>query len=228
MLTVREEMSKELRRQVVEPTPQQLLEELEANATRVEAGQLQLDKDHGIAGDNIAFSGNFAIPEVAAGNYNVRLKLESAEVSKELAIARLVVDEKKDVLTASDVQQHYQAAFGEVKAGAWKFADDKYRVANGPSIKEIVDQDMIDQFKYERTWFDCDDYAIALHGALHHHKHTAGMAIFNTWVLWESDGNTYGHAVVSFDEGGEVVIVEPQNDSFFTVPEKWQLWLLFG
>jgi len=70
----------------------------------------------------------------------------------------------------------------------------------------------------------CDDYAFALMGAFHRDLETAAMPIFVTWVATPSGG----HALISFYYEGEVVMIEPQNDEVFSVPENWTLKLLCG
>jgi len=128
---IREAMSKEVGVEVVEPTPQELYEELLENATPVEEGVLNLNPDQGMPGDKVKFDGNFTIPDVSPGKYGIRMQLvrpgneEPPSPPKILATATLTVGESKEILKVPEIKEHYKGAFKEVKDGAWKFADAK-------------------------------------------------------------------------------------------------------
>ena len=107
----------------------------------------------------------------------------------------------------------------------FKIADTYYQGADDDLIRMIVDADLGDKEDYETENYDCDDFAFRLMGILHCDKYAASMPIFITWVETPEGG----HAVVSYiSEYGEVVIIEPQNDTMFPVPLDWKLQLLCG
>lgn len=113
----------------------------------------------------------------------------------------------------------------------FKLADQTYQEVDYDKIAEIIAIDQTEQEVYSVDEdgspiedFDCDDFAFSLMGAFHKDRETAAMPIFITWVQTEMGG----HALVSFYDGGAVVMIEPQNDGMFGVPEGWKLMLVCG
>lgn len=116
----------------------------------------------------------------------------------------------------------WQKLFGITKIG---IADQEYEDLDLKEVKKVVKSDEIDKMNYEAEEFDCDDYAFALMGALHHNRKTAAMPIFITWVSMPEGG----HAVLSvLTKDKRVLIIEPQNDNIYPVPSNWNLMLLCG
>ena len=112
--------------------------------------------------------------------------------------------------------------------GTFKMADAYYHEADESVIKEVLAKDLTDRKEYITETFDCDDFAFQLMGVFHKHETACAYPIFITWVEWYEDNQRYGHAVLSYFIGGMVKIIEPQNDSVFSVPEGWSLNLLCG
>jgi len=210
---------------VIKPTMEELEQELEENGREVTENVLKLDTNLAVPGDTIGLSGSFDVPNLDLGTYDVKLQV----AGKEVASASFQVKEIPDILKQSDIRKAYESAFAEVLSkDAWKFADSKYKPGTQGPIKAQLKKYNIQEQKYTRQFFDCDDFTIAAHGVLHLDRETAAMAVFETWVQWEARGNTYGHAVISFTDGVHVIVEEPQQLRFFSVPEKWKLWLLEG
>lgn len=127
---------------------------------------------------------------------------------------------KEDIIAACD------DAFQEVFTYYLHFGDSEYIDARINSINEVVESDEIDTWAY-KPFFDCEDFAFGLLGALHHNEYTAAMAIFVFYVSWEDEG-AHSHALNGFYNDGQIILIEPQNDRFFTVPEDWVLDVLMG
>jgi len=133
-------------------------------------------------------------------------------------------------IKASEIEKAYtetfrvsfrQRLFGQVYIG---LADESYRKTNVSLIRQILKTDETDKQKYEAEEFDCDDFAFRLMGKFHEDRDTAAMPIFITWVVIPQGG----HAVLSFYYYGMVLIIEPQTDKIFPVPEGWRLIALMG
>lgn len=107
---------------------------------------------------------------------------------------------------------------------AIRLSDQEYQPASLSAIAQVLASDQIDKMKYEAEGFDCDDFTFALMGAFHHNRETAKMAIF---ILW-ADTPEGGHAVCSFHDGMDVMIIEPQTDKVFSPPRNWKLRVLIG
>ena len=136
-------------------------------------------------------------------------------------------------ITTDEIVKAYQRAFS---VPWWRtlapscihvcfhLADQTYQPADFDKIAEVVALDQSDKEEYVAEDFDCDDFAFSLMGAFHRDRETAAMPIFITWVLTPGGG----HAVVSFYNGVDVTIIEPQNDTIFAVPKTWSLMLIIG
>ena len=130
--------------------------------------------------------------------------------------------EIKDIYVKTFGVSWWQELFGMVK---FCFGDLQYEDLDLEEVKKVVASDEIDKMKYEAEEYDCEDYAFALMGALHHNRKTAAMPIFITWVSMPEGG----HAVLSVvTKDRRVLIIEPQNDSIYPVPNNWSLMLLCG
>jgi len=135
------------------------------------------------------------------------------------------------MITNIEVTQAYQKAFGvtwwQSLFGLVKIclADQQYENLDMEEVRKVIASDEIDKMKYEAEQFDCDDFAFALMGALHHNRKTAAMPIFITWVSMPEGG----HAVLSvLTADKRILIIEPQNDSIYPVPANWNLMVLCG
>jgi len=144
-------------------------------------------------------------------------------------------------IPASEIEVAYRRAFSVSELRFWErlvcaftgrswqspfqFADQYYQPVNETLIKLILDNDTTNLQKYIPENIDCDDFSFGLMGVFHQNTETCAMPIFITWVMLPEGG----HAVISYiTNTGEVMIIEPQNDRIFPVPEGWGLILLCG
>lgn len=142
----------------------------------------------------------------------------------------------RGTISSSTIMEAYQKAFGmswwelllNSFRGVFKFADQYYQELDEELLLSFLKHDKTDLEKYVAEDFDCDDFTFRLYGLLHMDSRLAAMPIFITWVSWTSNGQRYGHAVISYYKDGIVKIVEPQNDFVFSIPKEWQLDLLCG
>jgi len=103
-------------------------------------------------------------------------------------------------------------------------ADADYQEIDYDYLAAVIALDQSEREQYIAETFDCDDYAYSLMGAVHHDRYTAAMPIFVTWVTTPMGG----HAVLSFYDKDEILIIEPQNDTIFSVPLDWGLIQING
>lgn len=236
-MDIRTHMSRELKRPVLKPTLARIHNQLSrAKKPKYRLGrpasslygEITFDKDKAAYLEKVNFQGYFINvakpPEKAL--VMLRMRIDNSAVF-DLCSRELIIVEG-ETITSGTIKEAYANNFAEVVDNAWWFADGEYKPPDLAKIQNVVDQDLIDQEQYEETFFDCDDFTFALHGAFHHDKDCAKMPIFITWVQWEEDGSYYGHSIESFYDGAKPVIIEPQTDEFFEVPEGWKLWLLCG
>ena len=146
------------------------------------------------------------------------------------------LEPNEGTLTAWQVMQGYRKDFGmnwlvflwKMLRGCFFMADALYKPADPALILEILRQDKTDREKYEKEFHDCDDFTYRLMGVLHENRQVAAMPIFITFVEWYTEGERYGHAVVSFYHEGFVYIIEPQNDRICSVPSNYSLNMICG
>lgn len=125
----------------------------------------------------------------------------------------------------------------------FKLADQTYLMASLTKIKQILRKDRTDKQKWEKEFFDCDDFTFSLMGAFHRDRETAAMPMFITWIttlgflrrLWNKiRGQKFkgGHAVITFYYSAKVSIIEPQSDEISPIDypfmEGWRLDLVCG
>ena len=147
-------------------------------------------------------------------------------LSEVLEVISLYQAHTSSIISKEDIIAALDDAFQEVYTYYLHFGDSEYIDARMNSINEVVESDTIDMWAY-RDFFDCEDFAFGLMGAFHHNEYTAAMAIFVFYVSWE-DAGTHSHALNGFYNDGQIILIEPQNDRFFTVPEDWTLDVLMG
>ena len=204
---------------------------------REDLHSITLDKNEIIAGDKVHISGWF-IPQ-KVGTYDVVLKAD-----REYYIGKLKVKEKvwKEVwedswvlavkqkdITAEKIKDLFANAFKDrARDALWLFADIKYKPADIEVVKEVLRSTQIEQMRYISEYYDCDDFSFALMGAFHSRYDTAKMAIFIVWVWWKEKDKTYAHALNAMTDGKKVLLIEPQSDAIFEVPENWNLILVMG
>jgi len=101
---------------------------------------------------------------------------------------------------------------------AFRWQDKKYKVTNLSEYRRFLDWDDTDKQLYIPESYDCDDFAIRLHGNI-------------TIPFWSSlpFGHCYvtiisrdvNHAVNIFvDNEGDVYFVEPQDDNIYSIDSK--------
>ena len=130
-------------------------------------------------------------------------------------------------ITPTEIKDAYKRAFSIswldsildwLGRGVFRLTNLNYNQLNWDEVAEIIAIDQSDQMEWvynENEKYTCDDFAFALMGALHRYKTTAAMPIFKTWITMIAGG----HAVVSFYDGEQVFIVEPQTDEIMTIEE---------
>ena len=143
---------------------------------------------------------------------------------------------REGTIPSAEIVLAYKEAFGfnwwqsllSAFDGTFKMADAYYKEADNGIIQGILEQDKTDRKKYITEDYDCDDFAFQLMGVFHEHETACTYPIFITWIEWYTDGQRYGHAVISYYHKGIVYIIEPQSDSIFLPPSDWKLNLLCG
>ena len=131
-----------------------------------------------------------------------------------------------------DLMEAYRKAFrmstwGYVVAlitGVFKFENEWYKEVDEELIRLVLDADHGDKEEWVLDYYDCGGFTFNLMGVFHQNGETAAMPIFITWV----DTPTGGHAVLSFDDGISVRIIEPQSDEIYSIPNSWKPMLICG
>lgn len=204
---------------------EQVADQLEKHTRRVFPTALVPTKTEGVAGEIITVGGDFVVPPLSIGPHTLRLYLGNVRLD---SITFTVQEKQEEVLPFTAIQAAYEQAFSERHEQAWVFFDSNYKPASLEQIQAVLDSTEIDDMRYEKEYFDCDDFAFALMGMLHMNYETAAQAIFYTTVRWEQSDGVFLHALCSCFTGQEVLIIEPQSDGIYSVPDNWRLTRLIG
>lgn len=168
-------------------------------------------------------SGYIEIEEALAAIYDYPEEITKAEA---LQVLNLFYDQASSLIPYVDVIYAIRRDF--VEDEFIFFDDSHYKSARLDPIRAVVESDLTDEFKYVANDFDCDDFTWGLMGAFHHNLETAAMPIFAVSVQYEKLGETRYHRMIAFYYNGEMILIEPQSDRFYNVPEDWILRLLIG
>lgn len=102
--------------------------------------------------------------------------------------------------------------------------DTKCKEADPIIIKAILESDKTDKERYEAKFFDCDDFAFRLMGKFHEDRGAAAMPIYITSITTPRGK----HALLSFYHNNQIYLIEPQNDTIFSVPKSYKLNYICG
>ncbi len=187
--------------------------------------------------EKVNLTGYFEVPD-KEGEYEIDITIRTKGYSHMFpSVAKFQVKKPEPIIfTAAEVDQAIKEAFGErAEKALWLNADARYYGAKLSDIQAVLQETKIEQLPYKAEETDCDDYSFLLMGAFHGNpykpewKSTAKQAIFIAWVWWKENDKTYGHALnLAVLEDKRVVMIEPQLDRIFNVPENWNLWLIIG
>jgi len=138
----------------------------------------------------------------------------------------MVEKDFKMEITPAEIKDAYKQAFSIswldnildwLGRGVFRLTNLNYNPLNWDEVAEVIEWDKTEQMEwlYDETKFTCCDFSFSLMGAFHKYYTTGGMPIFMTWIAMPAGG----HAVVSFYDGEQVFIVEPQTDEIMTIEE---------
>ena len=116
-------------------------------------------------------------------------------------------------MTSEDITKALQTLKGYTLSH-WQriHLDNKYFVCTKPEFQKVVDANTIDEKKYIKDQFDCDNFAFAFKAqvAMQYKLNNVGM------VIDHSGGHAYNVIVFS---NGKAELFEPQNDRWITPGE---------
>lgn len=100
--------------------------------------------------------------------------------------------------------------------------DNEYKVTSFEEYQRFITCDSTDLLVYVSEFFDCDDFALRLHGNITV-PGWSDLAFGHMFTLTENTA----HAVNVFvDIDREVWVVEPQNDHIFRCREHWKPYFI--
>jgi len=104
-----------------------------------------------------------------------------------------------------------QSEFPEANLNLWDY---KYKLAPFSEYVRFIEWDLTDLVEYIKDYHDCDDFALALAGALNSVPKWSSLT-FGLLIL-----NEPPHLMCIFvDDEYKVWIVEPQSDKYYKVSE---------
>lgn len=208
----------------LKPTFEEIAEELEATA--VEVRTLPAKGGFDPWAYDINESNYIEIEELhkAIADYQAG----KITMSQLLEVINLYTEHIPEIITYKEVAEACRKDFKEVRL--LYFDDMHYKSARLKPIRAVVESSEVDKWKWERTYYDCDDFTWALMGEFHHRRDTAAMPIFVASVTYYSRlrKRDVHHRLITFYANGKMTLIEPQNDKFYSVPEGWILKLLIG
>lgn len=139
-------------------------------------------------------------------------------------VARFTSQEVRDILT-KNLPGIENVVVSDGFLGAYALED----------LKGFLKKDNIDEYKYVKEGFDCDDFAKVLLGREKEWYRFNTQEVGSTFGIVfgdirgsETDTQQRAHAVnVFIDQDGQMWLVEPQNDSIFKPTSNSTFWFAF-
>lgn len=121
---------------------------------------------------------------------------------------------KPNNLVKADYVQLYSKLHSEFPEAIISLWDNEYKLAPFFEYVRFIEWDLTDRNEYESDYYDCDDFALSLVGAINSVPKWASLT-FGLLVL-----NKPPHLMCIFVDDAYIVwIVEPQNDGIYRVYE---------
>lgn len=136
-------------------------------------------------------------------------------------------------LNSADVYNIISAGL-RVSRSAIKLADGNYFAYSLDELRSFLNNDIADKFKYKKSCFDCDDFALVVAGREREWYMECGKQAGSTFgIVWgdvrrsEDDNIIRPHAVNCFiDETKELWLIEPQTDEIFKPTRNSTFWMV--
>jgi len=125
-----------------------------------------------------------------------------------------------DDISVSEVYTILKAEFPNCQI---YLSDSKYKTTSVIELRRFLSHDMVDKEQYVSQYFDCDDFSFSLLGNITNSEW--GSLPFG--LLWTEIEGGVAHAVNIFIDDNRIVhVIEPQDDSVFSVPGNWKPYLI--
>lgn len=117
-----------------------------------------------------------------------------------------------------DKSEIYTIIRAEFPDASFIFTDRDYKTTIRAEYERFLRFDDTDKMRYIADYVDCDDFCFALYGAISN-QDWGGLSF--GYVFTKTTGGA--HAVNFFiDKNRNVLIVEPQDDRIFSLPDNWE------
>ncbi len=97
------------------------------------------------------------------------------------------------------------------KGGAVYLSDGKYKVYPDADIRTVLGADLTDSEAYVAQYFDCDDFAQVVSGAVNHKLKGVPFGI-----LWFRGQGVFHAVNCYYSSSGKMKVVEPQTDHVYS------------
>lgn len=137
-------------------------------------------------------------------------------------------------VTGSELRQIIKKSLGD--GVCCHIVDGDYGCYSKEDLERFLKSDNVDQLKYHAERFDCDNFALALAGreaewySTRSDKLGSGFGIVHGDIRKsEEDTKKRPHAInYLVDDGGELWLIEPQNDKIFKPTSNSTFWFTLG
>ena len=101
-------------------------------------------------------------------------------------------------------------------------SDSYYKTTTLDELKRFLHDDETNEYRYVSEYYDCDSFSFRLMGQIH----SVEWGALPFGIVWTITPNG-NHAVNCFvDNERQFWVIEPQNDSVFSLPDDWIPYLI--